>query len=199
MFLLPVMAVAQAPVQGPQPAAGQAEAGSEGVATEWDVQKLTAGIAQQAREVASVLSAAKPEKWTELGAPEAYVRQLRSTQNEAAALIRSADLLARDPEKMTAALDTYFVMLDMEQLGGSLANGLRKYQSVAVGDRLAQELGATAAFRAKLREHITSLAAVREEEFQVMNQEAQRCRGMISRQSEPATGTRRMRNRGARP
>jgi len=58
----------------------------------------------------------------------------------------------------------------------SLVEGARKYQSPAVGDQLAQALGANATKRDQLRQYITDLAAQNEQEFAVVDREAQRCR-----------------------
>jgi hypothetical protein len=46
----------------------------------------------------------------------------------------------------------------------------------------------------KLRTHIVDLAALREQELSVMDQEAQRCRGMLSRMplDPPASGKRKL-------
>jgi hypothetical protein len=50
-----------------------------------------------------------------------------------------------------------------------------------VGDLLMGVLGENANNRDKLRQYITDLAADKEEEFQVVDKEAQRCRGQVSR------------------
>jgi len=185
-------------------AAGRAQQKPAGVAMDWDVRKQIIGIAQQVRELKLTLSSAKPDEWTKKGAPEAYARQLRATQTLIAYLITAADKVATNPDSMSAALETYFRMQDMTALASSLNEGARKYQSPELAEHLAQELAVTANNRDKLRQYILDLSTTKEQELQIMNEEAQRCRGVISKQSDPPPATRRNRTasnppKGARP
>jgi len=47
-------------------------------------------------------------------------------------------------------------------------------------------MGETLASRDRLRHYVVELAAIKEQEFAIMDQEAQRCRAMLSRQPAPA-------------
>ncbi len=90
------------------------------------------------------------------------------------------------------ALDVYFRAQSLETGIDSLIDGVRKYQNPAVGDLLASVLGENSSNRDKLRQYITDLAANNEQEFQVVDKEAQRCRGILNRQPAPSkknTGT----------
>jgi len=156
-----------------------------GVIGAWDAASQVRALAQRAKGLEPVLAEVKPEAWIAKGAPEAYVRQLQSTQLEMRNLVASADRFARRPEQLSAALDTYFLMQDMEQLANSLAEGVRKYQSGELADQLVQALVANGLDREQLRSYILDLARMSEQEFQVVNEEAQRCRATISRQSDP--------------
>ena len=156
-----------------------------GVIGAWDAASQIKALAQRVKGLEPVLAAIKPEAWIEKGAPEAYVRQLQSTQLEMRNLVASADRFARRPEQLSAALDTYFLMQDLEQLAGSLAEGVRRYQSGDLADQLVQSLAGNALDRDQLRSYILDLSKMSEQEFQVANEEAQRCRATISRQSDP--------------
>lgn len=142
-------------------------------------------LAEQARKLQPVLSEAKPDRWTANGAPESYIQQLKITQVNVSGLIAATDRLAREPEKMTAALDAYFRMEGVEAMLGSIRDGIRKYQNPELARELTRLMAETSNNRDKLRAHIQDLAATREQEFQVMDQEAQRCRGILVKQ--PAT------------
>ena len=61
-----------------------------------------------------------------------------------------------------------------------------KHSDPAAGDQLAEALGANATKRDQLRQYITDLAAQNEQEFAVVEREAQRCRDDQNRQSRPA-------------
>ena len=65
---------------------------------------------------------------------------------------------------------------------GSLVEGVRRYQNPAVGDLLVGVLAANSENRDQLRQYITDLAQSKEQEFRVVDQEAQRCRGNLMRQ-----------------
>ena len=92
----------------------------------------------------------------------------------------------RQPEKLSAALDTYFRLQGLERELTSLADGVRKYQNPAVGDLLLAVMGENTANREGLRQYIGDLAVQREQEFAVADREAQRCRATINRQPAPA-------------
>jgi hypothetical protein len=136
-------------------------------------------LAAQAKQLEPVLNEAKPDRWLVNGAPEGYIQQLKVAKANVAALISATDRLAREPEKMSAALDAYFRMEGVEAMLGSIRDGVRKYQNHELADRISRLLAATSTNRDKLRTHIQDLATTREQEFQVMDQEAQRCRGML--------------------
>ena len=84
------------------------------------------------------------------------------------------------------ALDLYFRLQAVEWRLQSLSEGARKYQSPAAGDQLAEAVGVHATKRDQLREYITDLAAQNEQEFAVMEREAQRCRDSAEHSSRPA-------------
>ena len=60
---------------------------------------------------------------------------------------------------------------------------MRNYQNPAVGDLLMGVAAENSANRDKLRQYITDLAAAKEQEFEIADKEAQRCRGTITRQT----------------
>jgi hypothetical protein len=63
--------------------------------------------------------------------------------------------------------------------------GVRNYQNPAVGDLLLGVAAENSENRDKLRQYITDLALTKEQEFEVADKEAQRCRGMLSKQTPP--------------
>jgi hypothetical protein len=142
------------------------------------------------KRIPDVLDQAKPQEWMAKGAPDAYVRQLESAKNELQYVIGSTEKLVREPERLTTALDVLFRLQSMEALLNSLRDGIRKYQSQAVADRLNAVLTDNANNREKLRQHIMDLAATREEQLDVMDKEAQRCRSELTRQPVDTPKTR---------
>ena len=69
----------------------------------------------------------------------------------------------------------------METMLGSLIEGIRKYQNGAVGDLVQGIMNENSGNRERLRQYIVDLANEKEQEFQIADKEAQRCRGTILR------------------
>jgi len=162
---------AQAPQATPQPS----------VATEWDTSKTIAAFSDQAKRLKPILDQLTPQQWVTQGAPQGYVTQWQNVEKELSYVGTSAQTWERDPERLTLALDTLF---RWERLAGdlnSLVDGVRHYQNPAVGDLMVSVLGENSSNRELLKQHITDLAAQREEEFAVVDKEAQRCRGQVTR------------------
>jgi hypothetical protein len=158
-----------------------------GVQAEWDISQTLDALSAQARRLKPILDQLTPQQWVSKGAPDTYVKQWKSSQDELGYLVDSAKTLVKQPERLTAALETYFRMQSLEMQLRSLADGVRNYQNPAIGDLLIGVLAENSSNRDKLRQYITDLAVTKEQEFKIADQEAQRCRGVLSRQpSKPA-------------
>jgi hypothetical protein len=155
---------------------------AQSVSAEWDISQTLDALSAQAKRLKPILDQLTPAEWVSKGAPEAYVSQWKGAQDELGYLVGSAQALAKEPERLTVALDTYFRVQSLEMRLNSLVDGVRNYQNPAVGDLLIGVLAENSANRDKLRQYITDLAATKEKEFDIVDKEAQRCRGNISRQ-----------------
>ena len=147
---------------------------------------LAALASAQAARLAPLLEQLTPANWVRQGAPQAYVEQWRASRQELGYLAESAKTFERQPEKLSAALDTYFRLQGLERQLASLTEGVRKYQNPAVGDLLVAVMGENTGNREGLRQYIGDLATQKEEELAVADKEAQRCRSTINRQPPPA-------------
>src|SRR6267142_1535841 len=145
-----------------------------GVPTEWAVQKMVQAIASQSARFQPLVTAIEPKAWIARGAPDAYVQQWESAKAQAEAVKFSSDSLVREPAKLTAALDTYFRLQNLDVSLTSLIDGVRKYQNPALADLLRSVLSENSASREQLRQYLVDLAAIKEQEFKVMEEEAQR-------------------------
>jgi hypothetical protein len=159
-----------------------------GVPADWDVRRTLDSLQTQTRRLPPLLARMNPDVWVKMGAPYSYVEQKKTAENEIQYFNTSADSLARDPDKLSQALDTYFRLEALDTELSSLINGVRKYDNPAVADIMQAVLNEGSRNTTQFRQYITDLAAQREHEYQVMDHEAQRCRGVISRQ--PAAGGR---------
>jgi hypothetical protein len=146
----------------------------------WDNSPHAAELAAQASRLKPLLDQLKPDEWLAKGAPQAYVTQLKGAQQELAGLTAAAALLDKQPQKLTAALDTYFRLQTLEWHFESLIEAVRKYQNPAVGDLMLSVLRANSGNRDALRAFIADLAVRKEQEFTIVNQDAQACRAQLS-------------------
>jgi hypothetical protein len=178
VWLCVAMVCVSLPVAGAQPA---------GLPPEWEVKANLAALAQQINGLKTLLDSVKPDQWTSQGAPEAYRVQWKSVVDEIGYVGRTSGELSADPERLSLALEMYFRVQSLDQMAESLNAGIRKYQSPELADLIRERLSGTSAGREKLRQYIVLLAAVKEGQFKVMDEEAQRCRGVLSRQA-PARG-----------
>jgi len=156
-----------------------------GIMPEWEVSKAVETYASQWKGVQESLAQAKPQEWVQKGASEAYVRQWQSCQEQAGYVIGSLDKVAKQPDKLTAVLDAYFRIESLEAAASSVIDGVRRYQNPAIADLMSERLNKATAGRDKFRQFVVDLAASKEKEFQMVDSEAQRCRGVLMR--EPVT------------
>jgi hypothetical protein len=159
------------------------------VAPAWDIAPVIADFSAKAARVKPILDRLTPEQWVRGGAPDAYVAQWQSARQETVYVANASKAFEGHPEKLTLALDAYFRWEALQTRLTTLAEGVRKYQDPAIGDSLVSVVGDNSANRDKLRQYIADLAAQKEEEFTVADQEAQRCRGLLSRQTPAKKST----------
>ena len=154
---------------------------AQGVATPWDTTPMIAALSAQAGRLKPILDQLTPQAWVSKGAPEAYISQWKGAEDELGFLTDSAKALEKQPDRLTLALDTYFRLQSLDLRLRSLVEGVRNYQNPAVGDLLIGVAMENSANRDKLRQYITDLASTKEQEFEVADKEAQRCRGIMNK------------------
>ena len=159
----------------------------QGVASEWDVRAMLSSLQTQAQHLKPVLDQIKPDAWVANGAQQTYVAQWKESEANLRYLQQTSEAFFKQPERLTLALDTYFRMQAVDLVLRSLAEGIRKYQNPAVAELVQGIVNENSGNRDKLREYIRQLAQEKEEEFQVVDREAQRCRGVLLKQPPAAT------------
>lgn len=169
LFLVGLCAAAL-PAQ-PAPAAG--------LPPEWEVRQQLADLVSQTARLAPLLNQIEPQKWT--GVPQAYAAQQKSILTQINHTSQVVAALSRQPERMTLALDVYFRLQTLESQVLSFSDGIRRYQNPAVADLLTSLTNETAVSRERLREYVKELVAMREQERDLLEKEAQRCRSLPPR------------------
>jgi hypothetical protein len=166
------------------PAAGQAQ--PAGLDTEWDIAVILGEIGAHAGRLLPELDRVNAKAWVAKGASETYEAQLESSKQQARALEIGAKDLSQNPEKLAQSLELFFRIEGLDSMLVSLEEGLRKYQSAADAEALASLAAENGANRERFRQYLTTLAAEREKQLELMDHEAQRCRAIMMSQPSPA-------------
>ena len=163
------------------------KAPSTGLEPTWDIAVVIQEIGANASRLGPELDKVDAKAWVAKGASETYLEQLDSGKQQARALADGAKALARNPEKLSASLELFFRMEGLSTMLGSLEEGIRKYQGGQTAQSLAEVYAEGGANRERFRNYIVNLAAEREQQFEVMDREAQRCRGSLMAQPPAKT------------
>jgi hypothetical protein len=185
VFCLSLAYVAVALGQTSQPA--QPAANDPGVASEWDARKLIDALNAQAQHLKPIVDQVQPAGWQSKGASETYVAQWNTAQVQLKYLISSSEAFSRQPERLPLGLDIYFRMQAVDSTLDSLTEGVRKYQNPALASLMEQVMAENSTNRDRLRQYLQDLATQKEQEFQVADREAQRCRAALLQQPAPKT------------
>lgn len=163
-----------------------------GLETPWDVRTILTNLTHDTTELKPVLDSLNPQQWYDKkGAPSTYILQLQTAQQQLRDVIATNNALAQQTESMPLALDSYFRLEALEISVRSLEQGAQKYADRATADKLSQLIARNFSNREKFRDYIRDLALSTEQNFKIADREAQRCRGMISR--EPASSAKKLR------
>jgi len=180
------LALGQTADSGPA-AATPPPAASQGVASEWDARKMIEALGAQAQHLKPIIDQLQPAEWQSKGASETYVAQWNSAQAQLKYLIASTDAFSRQPERLPLGLDAYFRMQAMDTALGSLVEGVRTYQNPALASIMQSVIAENSTNRDRLRQYLQDLASQKEQEFEVADREAQRCRAAMLQQPAPKT------------
>jgi hypothetical protein len=161
------------PLQAPQ----QQSAGLE---TDWDIAAALQQIGDQAARLLPTLNRIDARSWVDQGASETYAEQLQAAKDQTQSVADGAKTLAKNPERLPVALQLYFRMQGIDAMLTSVEEGMRKYQNPASAQALMSLQAESGANRDRLQRYILNLAAEREQELHVMDEEAQRCRGTLT-------------------
>lgn len=154
-----------------------------GLDTPWSVQKIIADLQNDSSQLRPLLQGISPQQWSDRkGAPTTYVLQWQSAQQQLNDVLIVTKLFAQKTESLSAALDVYFRLEALEVTERSLAEGVQKYDARAVSDQLNRLIAHNFDSRQRLRDYLRDLATTTEQNFKIADSEAQRCRGMISKE-----------------
>jgi len=157
-----------------------------GMLNPWEIAPVLEEISGHGARLAEALGRINVRPWIDRGASETYFELWQSATEQAKALTDTAGALARNPERLSAGLDVLFRIQALETMVGSLEQGMRKYQTPAAAAALAALAAQNGANRSRLERYLVNLAAEQEQQLQVMDSEAQRCRASLTAPSQPS-------------
>ena len=161
---------------------------SRGLETPWDFRKILANVVSDTQQLQPLLAQMNPQKWyDEKGAPSTYIVQWQTAQRQLNDVLYSAKQLSQKTESLPLALDAYFRLEALEVSARALNEGAQRYADRATADKLSALIGHNFNNRERFRDYIRDLATSAEQNFKIADAEAQRCRGMISREAAPQT------------
>jgi ABC-type transport system involved in cytochrome bd biosynthesis fused ATPase/permease subunit len=144
-------------------------------------------LSQHALRIQPMLEQVRATDWVSKGAADTYVTQLDSTRQQIQAIQTDLADLTQHPDHMQDCLKALFRIQGFHRSLDSLMAGLRRYQNPALADLIVSVAAEDQADLEQLQNYILDLANQKEQEYQVVDREAQRCRATISR--EPARRT----------
>lgn len=147
----------------------------------WDVRESVQKTKQYTGKLAELLREMKPEAWKANGAPAAYLTQWESARRYVQLVEETANKVAADPDRLRPSLELVFHLQSLESLLESLGEAVSRYQDHHLADRIAPVIAEGSNLRESLRNHVLEAADLREQQFAVADQEAQRCRAELSK------------------
>lgn len=152
----------------------------EGVQAPWDVKQMLSELNAENEKLQPLIAQMHPQQWLDNGAPPAYASQYLEARTRMDDQVRAVKRLSLQTDSLSVALDTYFRMEAFEIVARSLGACIQKYGDRDMAGRLSELVAQEFTKRQKFREYLRDLSTEREQEFKVADEEAQRCRGMIS-------------------
>jgi hypothetical protein len=157
-----------------------------GLDSPWSVRNILDDLVKQNAKLQPLLDKLNPQDWyNRKGASQVYVQQWQTARRQLNDVAVTSQMLSQKTESLPLALDDYFRLEALETTARSLAEGVHKYGERSTADQLDAAIAHNFNTRERFRDYIRDLANAQEQNFKVADEEAQRCRGMISR--EPAT------------
>jgi hypothetical protein len=139
-------------------------------------------IAQHAARLLPMLDQVHAQEWVAQGAPETYVAQVDLARRQIQTIGTEMEALTQHSDHMQECMRGLFRVQAFHGALDSLLGGLRRYQNPALADLILSVAAEDQGDIEKLQTYILELADEKEQEFQVVDHEAQRCRAMLSKQ-----------------
>ena len=162
--------------------------GPVGLENAWDVRPILAKLGKDTDELKPLLDGLDPQQWhTQRGAPTTYILQWQTAERQLNDVSTTTRALNLKTDSLSLALDDYFRLEALDVTMRSLEEGAQKYADRSTADRFSQLMSRNFNNRERFRDYLRDLATSTEQNFKIADGEAQRCRGMISKEPPAAT------------
>jgi hypothetical protein len=151
------------------------------VLTEYDAVQLFNNVADQTQKLAPMIEQINTPEWVAKGAAPTYTQLRDGALAQNKAIVRAMHELVQHPAKLSECLSALFRIQSMEMELISLDPGLRKYQNPALADLISSILAEGNRNRDRFRQYVVDLTGNKEQQFDVADKEAQRCRESITK------------------
>ena len=147
------------------------------------------GISQHMARLEPMLDQVRVKEWVSKGAPDAYVQQLASIRKEIQGIESDMTRLAQRSDQMQDCMKALFRVQSLYIPLHSLMGGLRKYQNPALADLIESVAAENQTQIGRLEQYALELADAKDQQYDLVDKEAQRCRATLSRQPPPRAKT----------
>jgi hypothetical protein len=184
LFLCGVFALkaqqAPVPVSTEPNVAGQRQ---DGLESAWTLRTILDEIVKDNQKLEPLLAQMNPQEWvSKKGASDVYVQQWQVARTQLSDVMAASKLLAQRTESLPVALDAYFRLEALEVTSRSLQEAVSRYGDRFTADQMNGLIARNFSRRQRFRDYIRDLASTSETNFKLADEEAQRCRGIISRE-----------------
>ncbi len=133
-----------------------------------------------------VLLGTHPDLWSQQkGAPGTYLVQWQTAQREVEYVDTVGKQFLQHIDSLPAALDLYYRLEALEATVRSVNEGAQRYGEPVTAGKLSAYVAGSFDRRQRFRDYIRDLATDLEQNYKVADEEAQRCRAIISREPAP--------------
>jgi hypothetical protein len=148
-----------------------------------DPQVLAAfhSIGDHAARLMPMLDQVRAKDWTTQGAPETYAVQVETARRQIQAIQTEMAALEKNADGMQQCMRALFRVQAFHGALDSMLGGLRKYQNPALADLIQSVAAEDQGDIERLQSYVLQLADDKEQEFKVVEHEAQRCRADLSK------------------
>jgi hypothetical protein len=154
-----------------------------GLESAWMVRTILDELMKDNEKLAPLLAQMNPQDWvSKQGASPVYVQQWQTAHTQLNDVMAASKLLAQKTESLPLALDDYFRLEALEVTSRSLEEAVSRYGDRFTADQLSGLIARNFSRRERFRDYIRDLATSSEVNFKLADEEAQRCRGIISKE-----------------